>query len=125
MFSSARELDPKLVGRLHKTGRTTQLTTGEYGGVVQAMIARELGPHGQLQTKITYEHTVVVVDTYSASPFSEPGDSGSFVYDRGGGVIGLLLGGWERKNSTYFTPIENIFDDIKDVTGAVEVRILD
>lgn len=56
------------------SNRTTQLTTDEYGGVVQAMIARELGPHGQLQTKATYEHVVVVVHTDSASPFSEPGE---------------------------------------------------
>ena len=78
-----------------------------------------------MQTKTTYEHTVVNIS--SISPFSGPGDLGSFVFDRGGGVIGLLTSGWERKfpYTTYFTPIENVFDDVKEVTGALEVRIAD
>lgn len=110
-----------MVVKLQKAGRTTQFTTGDYANVVQSQISRERGPHGQLQTKITHEHAVA--NTRSRSPFSEPGDSGAFVVDPRGGVIGLLIGGWDRKNSTYFTPIETVFDDIKDVTGAVEVRI--
>lgn len=55
--------------------------------------------------------------------FGKPADSGSFVFDNLGGVVGMLLTRFEVKETTYFTSLENIFRDIKEVGGAEEVRI--
>lgn len=60
----------------------------------------------------------------SDGTFAEPGDSGAFLFDRLGQVVGILIGGFKRKETVYFTPIENIFDDIKEVTGAIDVQIV-
>ena len=56
-------------------------------------------------------------------PFAIPGDSGSFVGNGRGEVVGMLLGGHERTDTSIFTPMVEIFDDIKRITNAVEVRI--
>jgi hypothetical protein len=40
-----------------------------------------------------------------------------------GKVFGMLAGGDERLGTTYFCRINDVFDDIKDITGAAEVRI--
>ena len=42
---------------------------------------------------------------------------------RYGGVIRRILGGFERKGTVYFAHIDNIFDDIKEVSRAEDVRI--
>ena len=117
----AAEHNPNSIEQLYKCGRSTNFTSGEYSRTVQAQITRERDPHGQVLTKVTKEHAVTMVPT--EDPFSRPGDSGSFIFDRCGGVIGLLIGSCVRKNCSYFTPIENVFRDIKEVTGAVDVRI--
>lgn len=55
--------------------------------------------------------------------FGEHGNSSSFVFDRNGGVIRRVLGGFERKGTVYFAHIDNIFDDIKEASRAEDVRI--
>ena len=120
-FKTAAEYNPNSIEQLYKCGRSTNFTSGKHSGILQAQIARARGPHGQVLTKVTNEHAVTVVTT--ENPFSRPGDSGSFIFDHSGGVIGLLIGGCLRKNCSYFTAIENVFLDIKKVTGAIDVRI--
>lgn len=44
-------------------------------------------------------------------PVSKPEDSGSLIFNHSGGVIGLLTG---IMMLTYFTPIKNVFSDIKE-----------
>ncbi|KAJ6177996.1 hypothetical protein N7519_008457 [Penicillium mononematosum] len=51
------------------------------------------------------------------------GDSGSWVTRVDGKVLRILTGGDERQGTTYFCRINDVFDDIKDITGAAEVRI--
>ncbi|KAG4427243.1 hypothetical protein IFR05_017274 [Cadophora sp. M221] len=62
-----------------------------------------------------------------------PGDSGAWILDQGtNNVIGQLWGrdckkvGIDSNRSiiTYFTPIRDIFEDIKDLTGATQVSLL-
>lgn len=112
--------DPTSLGRLWKSGRSTRLTSAEYGTLVQAQITKQLNEHGQLEVKATHEHMMSTSD----GTFAEPGDSGAFLFDRLGQVVGILIGGFKRKETVYFTPIENIFDDIKEVTGAIDVQIV-
>ena len=86
--------------------------------MVQARITEER-KGSNLVTKVTHE-------LMAATPngtFGKPGDSGSFVFDNLRGVVGMLLAGFEVKETAYFTPLENIFRDIKEVVGAEEVRI--
>lgn len=67
----------------------------------------------------TWEHAA----ESSAGNFSEPGDSGSWVFTREGMVVGMVWGGSANSEVSYVTPIEAILDDIKQVTGAAEARI--
>lgn len=68
----------------------------------------------------TWESTVV---GSRGKSFSEPGDSGSFVFTQEGVVIGMVFGGSAECSVTYVTPIQAILDDIKAVTGALDARI--
>lgn len=106
---------------LFKSGRSTSITQARFNQLKSVLVTREPDPvHGGLRLVTTWEHAFVSI---SDKPFADPGDSGTFVFTELGGVIGLLWGGAERSTTGYVTPIEAIFDDIKRVTGAVEVRI--
>ncbi|EPS29030.1 hypothetical protein PDE_03976 [Penicillium oxalicum 114-2] len=99
-----------------KVGRSTGYTSGKYSGL------REVHLHKVDDQFIeTWEHTVS--SGFSDQPFAQPGDSGSFVFDPASReVVGLFLGG--RPNGTgIFTPIEAVFSDIKDITGASHVQV--
>jgi hypothetical protein len=59
-------------------------------------------------------------------PFSEPGDSGSAVFDVAGRVAGILTGGtgWEWESAsdiTYVTPMAWIQEDMKKYGYSVEI----
>jgi hypothetical protein len=74
-----------------------------------------------------YHHIITWVNKIATSensyPFAEGGDSGSWITRVDGKVLGILAGGDERLGTTYFCRINDVFDDIKDITGAAEVRI--
>lgn len=88
---------------------------------MQTHLTREMTGHGEIRFKSTYEHAIAT--SRNGNPFSKEGDSGALIFDNDGGVIGLLFGGCPRKHTSYFTPIESVFADIKKVTGAMDVRI--
>ncbi|KAF8250424.1 hypothetical protein K440DRAFT_659429 [Wilcoxina mikolae CBS 423.85] len=50
------------------------------------------------------------------------GDSGAWIFDDFGSVVGMILGRNDRTGLTYFTPIDAIFKDIKKTLG-FEVRL--
>ncbi|OQD75914.1 hypothetical protein PENDEC_c005G04444 [Penicillium decumbens] len=105
----------------YKSGRSTFLTKGRYSELQSVHVHRvPISDDGKFRTVETFEHAFVSI---SGGPFSEGGDSGSFVFAEDGDVIALLWGGIERRDVTYVTPIEEVFDDIKRVTGALDVRI--
>ena len=108
------------VDELYKIGRSSGFTKGEYGPLEQVHIYRSRDPQGNPVSVATLEHSISYPPT---SPFCLLGDSGSFIFENSGGVVGLLFGASERKDTAYFTHITDLFDDIKEVTGAIEVRI--
>lgn len=61
-------------------------------------------------------------------PFSEKGDSGSLIFTNDNPnrrvLVGMLLGGVDdpRRTFTFFTHIQDIYEDIKSLTGASDVR---
>lgn len=54
---------------------------------------------------------LIVISGTSDSPFSQPGDSGSFVLDTDNYLIGMVVGGYE--NTSYVMPIETILKKTK------------
>ena len=57
-------------------------------------------------------------------PFWVPGESGAMITDPSGSVLGFLTGGNERAPVSYFSHVDDVFGDIKKVTGAAEVRVM-
>jgi V8-like Glu-specific endopeptidase len=55
---------------------------------------------------------------------AEPGDSGSLVYDaETGRVVGLHIAGAKGTGHVYFTSIDDVYRDIMEVTGAINIRM--
>lgn len=106
-------------GRLYKAGRSTHFTSGDHAGLQSVLLHHEI-VQGKEVCVETYEHCVTNKDKW----FSRPGDSGAFVFDKHGCVVGLLFAGAEGKCTSYFTHILDVFEDIKKVTGATSVRIM-
>jgi V8-like Glu-specific endopeptidase len=72
------------------------------------------------QTK-TMEH---VLFPSGNNTIAEPGDSGSLVYDaETGRVVGLHIAGAKGTGHVYFTSIHDVYRDIMEVTGAINVRM--
>ena len=92
---------------------------GSYSGIKSVFIEQEIVNGEVFQTR-TFEHTV---NGHFQHPFSLRGDSGSFVFDSEYNVVGLIFGGNEDSNLSYFTHVTDLFDGIKQVTGATGVRI--
>jgi hypothetical protein len=107
---------------LCKSGRSTSMTTSVYNGLESVKLDRLESKEGP------GFHLVITWVSKIATPegpfsFAEPGDSGALITRMDGKVLGILTGGDERQGTTYFCRINDVFDDIKDITGAVEVRI--
>lgn len=65
--------------------------------------------------------TEFVVCGTNGSKFTVPGDSGAFVLDTEGALVGLLWGGPRGKGhdgNGYVTPITEVLRDIEHQTGA-------
>lgn len=112
--------NPGRYSNLFKSGRSTGFTKGMYSGLRQVVIAKGLDLHGEEASLPTFEHAIA---RWSYRPIAESGDSGAFVYTFTGEVVGLLVGSWERMDVAVFQYIFDVFEDIKMVTGAVDVRI--
>ena len=55
--------------------------------------------------------------------FRKGGNSDAFVIDDNGALVGLLFGGQPGIQATFFTSAADLFEDIKFMTGAVEVDL--
>ncbi|OJK04433.1 hypothetical protein ASPACDRAFT_55914 [Aspergillus aculeatus ATCC 16872] len=120
-YYQASDVQPELDMELHKSGRSTQCTQGRYNGAISAAIARTEDSNICWVSMTTYEHAVARTGN---KPFAKPGDSGSWIFTPQGEVVGMMLyGACERLNIVYFMHIDDILQDIKDVTHAFDVRI--
>ncbi|KAJ6185129.1 hypothetical protein N7519_006430 [Penicillium mononematosum] len=75
---------------------------------------------GKSTKRTTYEHSIHPAHT---PEFSHEGDSGSLVFTASHVVIGMLFAGGLSHSMSYFTPIEVLVEDIKEVTKATDVRL--
>lgn len=77
--------------------------------------------------RCTWAHTITgrpMDDDPFPVPFWVPGESGAMITDPSGSVLGFLTGGNERAPVSYFSHVDDVFGDIKKVTGAAEVRVM-
>lgn len=76
--------------------------------------------HGQHMKIKTQEHSVI---GYKGDFFSIRGDSGSLMLmlERSLGVVGMIFGGYTTRNATYITLRSDLFHNIKERTGAVDI----
>ncbi|KAJ9265169.1 hypothetical protein DTO212C5_6843 [Paecilomyces variotii] len=111
--------DMSQITTVFKAGRSTGYTQGTYNGLESAVIADKI-VNGQTVRTRTLEHAVC---GRHGQWFGDRGDSGSFVFTYSGTVIGMIFGGNTDRAISYFTHIFDIFNDIKKITGASNVRI--
>ncbi|CAG8168173.1 unnamed protein product [Penicillium salamii] len=104
-----------------KSGRTSQHTEGYINHVKQVDITHVYDPQcpGLGRPVPTWEHAAT---SHNKVHFADEGDSGSFIYDWVGDVLGLVIGG-SPYGSVTFTPMVDVLSDIKKVTGAEKVEI--
>ncbi|KAL2854203.1 hypothetical protein BJX68DRAFT_40727 [Aspergillus pseudodeflectus] len=105
---------------LFKVGAQSGPTRGWYGGLFECRVSRSLAG-GSEEVVVTMEHTIVAGQNQCVVA---PGDSGSLVTTGGGEVVGLLFGGSDAQHRGYFTPAKALVRDIKEYTGATEVRVM-
>ncbi|KAJ5095992.1 hypothetical protein NUU61_005348 [Penicillium alfredii] len=119
-FLSTPETRIDLHGRgIFMKGYRSGKSEGVFNGLRVARIATVLNDKDEEVKVPTLEHQIMGIE---GKPFALRGDSGSFVFTRGGGVLGLMFGGLEFDHIAYFTHVEDLFNDIRAVTGATEVR---
>lgn len=106
--------------KLQKCGRSTGITTGTYSLLQCIRFTEALDEYGIPQVIPTWEHKIA---SDPDSSFAEKGDSGSWIYTPSGDVVGVLNSGDESKYTGTMTLMSDIFDDIKSITGATNVRI--
>ncbi|OJJ45986.1 hypothetical protein ASPZODRAFT_142623 [Penicilliopsis zonata CBS 506.65] len=103
---------------LYKLGRSTGWTTGTYSGLQSAVI-ETITEKDIKKTITTWESSVC---STNSQPFSDRGDSGSFIFNRNLAFVGLLFAG-KVNGEAYITLAADLFDDIKAKTGAIDIRI--
>lgn len=100
-----------------KTGTSSHRTYG----ILTSIDSDYRSENGVISTEV-----LVINDnnTHHSPSFSADGDEGSFVWDTEGYVCGLLRRGKSRSVTSYMTPIEYVFEDIRKVCNAKEVKLV-
>ncbi|KGO76504.1 Peptidase S64, Ssy5 [Penicillium italicum] len=123
-FSGPFGYDPDLEAvdglELQKSGRSSGITSGTYSKLECVQFTHLKTDQGMAVIIPTFEYKIA---SRRGTDFAEKGDSGSWVYTLGGEVLGMLKGGNESHGTGTMTLMSDIFDDIKSVTGATQVRI--
>ena len=88
-------------------GRISGVKIGEVSAVISDIKWCE-------QPRLTKEYAICRND---GERFAEEGDSGAFVLNRGGQLVGILVGGNKAAGQAYVTPIKAVIDDISAQTG--------
>ncbi|KAJ5195372.1 uncharacterized protein N7498_008810 [Penicillium cinerascens] len=109
---------------VRKSGRSTWITAGKCNELLTYTFKHEQSPGvlGGPRETVTHEWTIKSTNN---QPFAEHGDSGAFVYGAQGQVVGILFGGIPTLDVAFMSDIRDVFKDIKEVTGAEDVRIAD
>lgn len=103
---------------VHKTGRTTEHTSG-YIDTVSATVSVKYG----LFEKATFVDQIIIEQVLAEEDISAGGDSGSAVFDREDNLIGLLFAGSER-NEEEGQPATAIINPTKHVFNLLDLELL-
>ena len=107
---------------LIKCGRTTGWTEGLINSIDQYHFDDCANPNldGSYPRAVSQNPLVL---SRSRSPFAEKGDSGAFVLNELGKLVGIVIGGSTTGDHSFMTLIDDIFEDIIHLTGAKAVRL--
>ncbi|KAF5658402.1 hypothetical protein FCIRC_12903 [Fusarium circinatum] len=119
---------PWNLGPIFKVGSTTGSTTGEYRWEKEKVTIDHdayLGNARLVTNELVFGPRA---DVDLGVKLCDHGDSGSVLFDNGGRIVALLFRGHKHEKSYddgygYVTPIEHVFDDIKDFTDITNIRI--
>jgi hypothetical protein len=119
---------PWQLGPIFKVGCTTGATTGEYEWEKQTVAMdydQHLGDARLVTRELVFESRN---DVDSSLKLCAHGDSGSVLFDKDGGIVALLFRGHKHNDSYddgygYVTPIEHVFNDIKDFADITNIRV--
>ena len=95
--------------RVRKFGRTTGCTEG-YINPVDSFVRFK----GTALDMVSQEKMICGT---AGKAFTSAGDSGAWVIDRLGGLIGMVWGGFTSHEGTFLTPMNLITEDITEQTG--------
>ncbi|EXM05334.1 hypothetical protein NOF04DRAFT_16818 [Fusarium oxysporum II5] len=115
------------LGHVYKVGAVTGATTGDCHDEQENVKLVDDVHLGQDERSKTTE---LIIKPGGPGKFCSHGDSGSVVFDSDGGIVGLFFRGHKHNGSFddgygYATPIELVFQDIKDFSeqGVTDIRI--
>lgn len=106
-------------GLYFKIGRTTGLTFGKYSAIdseVNLEVPLNDEDRGGQKRTVTSQGHVLVTTQGVDKPFTQGGDSGAWICDTFGSLVGLAWGN-TASDATYYTPIALIIADIEARTG--------
>ncbi|KAI9880820.1 MAG: hypothetical protein M1830_000256 [Pleopsidium flavum] len=115
LMSYCSELDPSQIGglsRIHGRGCESGLADGHLSR--WPVLATVGGMEPSFEWSFAPRYGVGL---------GVPGDSGAWIFTETGALLGQILGHNQFTQMTYYTPIWALFDHIKGVTGANEVRL--
>ena len=107
---------------MYKVGRTTGFTRSHYNGRIKSTISSWVRSADNQLSFVT-GHDSSVSSNYRSVDFGAGGDSGSFIMDQTGAFVGLYWAGNTYSNMGYFMEARDLFEDIRRITGAVEVKL--
>lgn len=110
------------VTRVAKRGRTTGTTRGTVSAFELDGVAIDYAQPGDPAAVVTFDDQIEVVGSPPAQPFSQPGDSGSFIIDRDTlQPYALLYGGGEDSQGIDRT-LAHFLPDVLDSLGVTLVQ---
>ncbi|KAJ5355675.1 hypothetical protein N7517_010284 [Penicillium concentricum] len=87
---------------------------------LDSLVLEDTMKDGEITKRQTYEHSICLLQ---GPRFSQAGDSGSLVFTDSYVAVGMLFAGGNQHQLSFFTPIQDILDDIKHITKATNVRL--
>ena len=114
--------------RVFKIGRRSNQTVGFVNPVRTTELMTYENSNGTIIYKAGDSWAVMKKDQEGEMKgsdfFSNKGDSGSAVFSQDGQFVGLLHAGTVERDISYVTAAQDLVEDIKQITGAIEVTMI-
>ncbi len=110
------------VTRVAKRGRTTGTTRGTVSAFELDGVAIDYAQPGDSAAVVMFDNQIEVIGAPPKNPFSQPGDSGSFIIDRDTLQPYALLYGGGKDNQGIDRTLAHFFPDVLDAMGVTLVQ---